>query len=202
MQQSFSKNKIFIWGTGRNCQSFLSKYEIYFSSPIREYQDKWENNVVGFIDKSVKKIGTIYHGKRIVAPDEAIIDMDYCIITVADNMSIVEYLRENGFTEEQWILWDDYIEECKKNALLFEEMLGDQQEKSQLSSYMKIYNKLDCDSFNDLRSIKESQIIAALEWYYDRDIDAVQSFVDKHLKFVKTSSLTTPRFLTTVCPCV
>lgn len=186
MQRSFSKKKIFIWGTGRNCQSFLSKYKIYFSSPIREYQEKWENNVIGFIDKSVDKIGTIYHGKRIVAPDEAIKDMDYCIITVADNMSIVEYLRENGFTEEQWVLWDDYIEECKKNALLFEEMLGDQQEKSQLSSYMNIYNMLNSDFFNDLRSNKMSEIIAALEWRYDRDIDAMQTFVDKHLKFVVT----------------
>ena len=136
MDDFLSKKAIYIWGTGQNCGAFISKLEPYLSSGLRIFGSDWKASFKGFIDSSKEKIGKTYNGSIIVSPENAVEEMDYCIITVSDNSEIISYLNRKGFNENQWIFWSDYIKKCK-DAVLVNCSAKDAQNQGVLSTYIR-----------------------------------------------------------------
>ncbi len=111
------KNKIYIWGCGRNARLFIERFMLYAQSPLCMENVRYDD-VIAFIDADSSKQGKEFCGKNVISPEEAIADdFSLIIITVADNDGIRLVLRKNNVPDSRWIYWKDYIESLGKELL-------------------------------------------------------------------------------------
>ena len=93
MDDNFLLKKIYIWGTGRNAESFMERFRIFYESEVDYFQQLWKRSIVAFIDNDKRKEGGCFVGKPIISFEEACgSGMDFCLITVQDSQKIIETL--------------------------------------------------------------------------------------------------------------
>ena len=169
------RKNIYIWGTGRNCDAFVTKLSLYISSGLDMFGNEWKASFKGYIDSSQDKIGKVYNEKTIVSPDMAIGEMDYCIITVSDSKEIIKYLEGKGYGEDRWITWQDYLNECR-NVIMANKSDIDTHDNGKLSTYIRVLDEVSDGSVHDSK-LSHSDRIAALEWCFESDIEGAEKLI-------------------------
>ncbi len=199
IQDCSSRNKkVFIWGTGNNAKLFIKRYAEFRNSSFERYKHDWEESIAGFIDSDSNKWGTFFENKPVVSPDKAFEEgMTLCIITVDNNIGIIDALIKEGYKEGQFLTWKDFIVACRQYALDncndipdgygFEECKHDAESGSndlQRHIYLARYfdgvkEKKEVKAF--LSEFEPFAIVDAMNWYFGDDISGACKWCEKWL---------------------
>ncbi len=175
---SLLSKKYYIWGTGRyseNLMRVIDEYNCYYRILGIELYDL----IDGFVDSSVTAIGKVYHGKKILSPNELKNSPDsMCIIALVDDGTVEKSLDEKKISHTDHV---DFIERIRHGIVCcIDDLLRNSNDSLNAEKYnfLMIAGELGkaCDS-NLLNAIEKLQkrysieeIVAAASWFYGDDI--------------------------------
>lgn len=202
--------RIFIWGTGNNANLMMNRINLYLQSGKNEVSSLWKERVIGFIDGDVSKQGGIFEGKPVVSLQNALdVNMDYCIITVADNTSIIERLICEGFRHDDYTGWKEFADYCRTEILSTEyecrRRIGNSDRLYKYLSYSRFFAQiekgdLEGESSKLFSADNTIPAVASLEWYYGDEIEKATKTVERFISSnpyqgtIKTIGLLIERF--------
>ncbi|PWT29262.1 glycosyltransferase [Butyrivibrio fibrisolvens] len=193
------KNRIYIWGCGRNARLFIERFMFYAQSPLCSETVRYDD-VIAFIDADSSKQGKEFRGKNVISPEEAMADdSSMIIITVADNDGIRLTLRKNNIPDSRWIYWKDYIELIGKELLNNPDVLSKAELHSddKLATFIRYAIEIsDADSKEQKAKIIKRVIdadetdvwTAAFAWFFGCDITGAFKWLEEINGCFKTNS--------------